>query len=69
MQHELDADELAALRRDADRYRWLREHTYVEGYYIDGAGGVDTAIHVQGSVHFLDAAIDAAKTAPGKGGR
>lgn len=45
---------------DAARYRWLRDNTFVEGYWLDGAGGVDTKIRVQGSVHFLDAAIDAA---------
>lgn len=56
-----------ALQADANRYRWLRENTFVEGYWIDGAGGVDTKRRVEGSVHFLDKAIDMEriKAAPG----
>lgn len=46
-----------ALQTDANRYRWLRDFTYVEAYWIDGAGGVDE-IRLQGSVHFLDQAVD-----------
>lgn len=44
----------------AVRYKWLRDNTHVEAYWIDGAGGIDTKIRVQGSVDFLDKAIDAA---------
>jgi hypothetical protein len=47
-----------ALQADASRYRFLRDNTYVEAYWIDGADGVDTKIRVQGSLEFLDAAID-----------
>jgi len=46
-----------ALQTDANRYRWLRDFTYVEAYWIDGAGGIDE-IRLQGSVHFLDKAVD-----------
>lgn len=46
------------LREDANRYRWLRTNTFVEGYWIDGAGGVDTKIRVEGCVEDLDRAID-----------
>jgi hypothetical protein len=47
-----------ALTADAARYRFLRDFTYVEAYYIDGAGGVDTKVRVEGSVEHLDLAVD-----------
>jgi hypothetical protein len=47
-----------ALQTDANRYRWLRDFTYVEAYYIDGAGGVDTKVRTEGSGHHLDLAVD-----------
>lgn len=43
---------------DAARYRFLREFTYVEAYYIDGAGGADTKVRCEGSVDHLDLAVD-----------
>lgn len=52
------------IARDAARYRWLRDNTYVEGFWIDGAGGVDTKIRVQGSDHFLDEAVDRERDKP-----
>ena len=52
--------ELDAVRKDAARYRLLRNETYVEAYYIDGAGGVDGAKRFEGSGHFLDEQLDAA---------
>lgn len=55
----VDRNTLAALEADARRYRFLRNNTYVEAYWIDMCGGVDTSIRVQGSVDFLDKAIDA----------
>lgn len=53
-------------RIDAERYRWLREHSYVQGDY-----GVPRAIHfgagfVQTKPELLDAAIDAARLIPGQ---
>ena len=59
----IDAAELAALRKDAARYRWLRDRAY-----FDGAKGLATAWCVYGTWHAdaipthsedLDAAIDA----------
>jgi hypothetical protein len=47
-----------ALIADADRYRFLRNNTYVEAYYIDGAGGVDTKIRCEGAGEHLDEAVD-----------
>lgn len=43
---------------DANRYRFLRDHTFVEAYWIDGSGGVDTKIRVQGCGEPLDLAVD-----------
>lgn len=43
---------------DANRYRFLRDHTYVEAYWIDPTGGVDTKIRVEGSDEHLDLAVD-----------
>lgn len=47
-----------ALTADAARYRFLRDFTYVEAYYIDGAGGVDTKIRCEGACGNLDAVVD-----------
>lgn len=47
-----------AMTPDANRYRFLRDHTFVEAYYIDGAGGVDTKIRCEGSGEHLDEAVD-----------
>lgn len=47
-----------ALIADADRYRFLRNCTFVEAYYIDGAGGVDTKIRCEGAGEDLDEAVD-----------
>lgn len=47
-----------ALTADAERYRFLRSHTWVEAYWIDGAGGVDTKARVTGCVDHLDKAVD-----------
>ena len=47
-----------ALTADAERYRFLRNHTWVEAYWIDGAGGVDTKVRVTGCVDHLDLAVD-----------
>ncbi len=56
----IDADELAALRRDAERYRWIRVKDgeapeLIDDWDLDGAESEE-----------LDAAIDAeiAKAAP-----
>ena len=43
---------------DANRYRFLREHTFVEAYWIDGADGVDTKVRLKGSGAFLDKEVD-----------
>jgi hypothetical protein len=43
---------------DANRYRFLRDHTFVEAYWIDGADGVDTKIRVEGAGEHLDLAVD-----------
>lgn len=51
-----------ALQADANRYRWLRDNVYVEGYWIDGAGGVDTKTRVEGMGEHLDLAIDRERT-------
>jgi len=50
-------DETSGDATDAARYRWLRDCTYVEAYWIDGAGGVDE-IRLQGAHDFLDVAVD-----------
>ena len=47
--------ELEALRADAERYRWLREHWDYTVYEKDGYGGSQLKI-----MEDLDAAIDAA---------
>lgn len=50
---------------DAGRYRWLRDNTYVQAFWIDASGGVDSRIRVRGSLHFLDRAIDVEREARG----
>lgn len=47
-----------ALTADAERYRFLRDQTFVEAYYIDGAGGVDTKTRCEGAGEHLDLAVD-----------
>lgn len=47
-----------ALTADANRYRFLRDHTWVQAYWIDGSGGIDTKIRVKGCVDHLDKAVD-----------
>lgn len=54
------AAELAALRKDAERYRWLREHsTEYSLTQKDGYGGRELLGWDE-----LDAAVDAAMAAP-----
>jgi RecJ-like exonuclease len=48
-------DELTA---DARRYRFMRDNTWVECYWIDGAGGVDTKVRIKGHGTHLDLAVD-----------
>lgn len=47
-----------ALQADANRYRWMRDRTWVECYWIDGAGGVDTKVRVTGHGEHLDENVD-----------
>jgi hypothetical protein len=51
--------ELAEARKDAERYRWLRDNTCKSSLYEHcGIEGYDTEVMISGEV--LDAAIDAA---------
>jgi len=51
--------ELAEAKKDADRYRWLRDNTCNPSLYEHcGIEGCDTEVMISGEV--LDAAIDAA---------
>jgi hypothetical protein len=52
-------DELAEAKKDAERYRWLRDNTCKNSLYAHcGIEGSDTEVMISGEV--LDAAIDAA---------
>ena len=51
--------ELAEAKKDADRYRWLRDNTCKSSLYEHcGIEGYDTEVMISGEL--LDAAIDAA---------
>jgi hypothetical protein len=53
------AAELAEAKKDAERYRWLRDNTCKSSLYEHcGIEGYDTEVMISGEV--LDAAIDAA---------
>ena len=57
--------ELAEARKDAERYRWLRDNTCKSSLYEHcGIEGYDTEVMISGEV--LDAAIDAAMKEGGK---